>query len=391
MEAFALITPSVNRVYGAAAATLAVAELRFVGLHVAPGSIESVDTAQEAGLEGLRIRICDDAWETPATRQALLRTFARSPHVFAVFEEMGRMPLLDGADAVASAGEVESTPAESAGSGGSETPGERVYVDEMPSVPLLQPHPLPDVNRYPSDLLTTLKYQGKTNEQFTALMLHLAAAASQTKGDLNAGTLRVLDPVAGRGTTLNQALMWGLSPVGVDIDKKDAELYRAFLTGWLREHRYKHTAQAQKLTVNKKALGSQFHAELAVSKEAAKAGQQQSLELYTADTTNVGAFIKARSIDAIVADLPYGVQHGARSGASLQRSPLELLSAALPAWKGTLREGAAMALAFNRYTASFEAVAELLAKHGLTVLNNSGDFRHRVDASIDRDIVIARR
>ncbi len=376
------MTPSINRVYGLKAPELAVAELRYVSERFVPGAVSSVERVHEAGLDAIRVSIDDAVWEEPAQRRILMRIFARSPHVFALCEEVGRMPVLehDGAD-----GDGNTTASGVRRDGDSE----RVYVDEMESVPLLQPRPLPGTDLYPSDLLTTLKYQGKTNEQFTALMLHLAAATSARRADLDTGTLRVLDPVAGRGTTLNQALMWGLSPVGVDLDKKDAELYRGFLTGWLREHRLKHKVGTHKLTVHGKALGSRTHADLAATKEAHKAGEGQTLDLYTADTTKIGSFLSPRSADAIVADLPYGVQHGARSGGALKRSPLELLEEALPAWTRVLSKGGAMALAINRHTAPWPDTAALLERQGLTVTTADGEFRHRVDSSIDRDIVVA--
>src|SRR5690606_262895 len=101
--------------------------------------------------------------------------------------------------------------------------------------------------RHPSDLETIQKYPGKTNEQFTALLVNLAAALSTRRSALEDGTLQLLDPMCGRGTTLNRALRLGLSPVGAEIDRKDVESYRGFLSTWLRTHRYKHTLSAGSL------------------------------------------------------------------------------------------------------------------------------------------------
>lgn len=364
MRVNVLIAPSANRVYGLEAPRLAAAELAFVLNEGAPGVLTGTSDVREAGLDFLALDIDDEAWERPEVQRELAFALAYSPHVFAAFEEVGRMPA---------------------------PTADRTYVDESPTLPLLQPIPLPDVERYPSTLLTTLKYQGKTNEQFTALLVHLAAHAAGKAQALREGTLRVLDPVAGRGTTLNQALMWGLSPVGVDLDKKDAELYRAFLTTWMRENRLKHTTSDTKLTINKKALGRHFHAELARSKSDQRAGRSQSLEFYTADSTGLDHFLKARSVDVIVADLPYGVQHGAKVGAHLSRSPLDLLRNALPAWTRVLARGGSVALAYNRHTTSADDVHAILREHGLTSAGEDSNFRHRVDASIDRDIALARK
>lgn len=359
-----LIAPSTNRVYGLDAPRLAATELAFVLNESSPGALIGTSDVREAGLEFLALDIDEEAWEREETQRALGYALAFSPHVFAAFEEVGRMP----------------APTE-----------ERSYVDESPTLPLLQPIPLPEVDLYPSTLLSTLKYQGKTNEQFTALLLHLAAHAAGRGEALRDGSLRVLDPVAGRGTTLNQALMWGLSPVGVDLDKKDAELYRAFLTAWMRENKLKHTTSETKLTINKKALGKHFHAELARSKSEQREGRGQILELYTADSTGIDVFLRARSADVIVADLPYGVQHGAKVGAHLSRSPLDLLRNALPAWTRVLARGGAMALAHNRHTTPAEDMRAILEEHGLVTIGEEMSFRHRVDASIDRDIALARK
>ena len=80
-----------------------------------------------------------------------------------------------------------------------------------------------------------------------------------------------------------------------------------------------------------------------------------------------------------------------------------LLDRALPGWHDALRTGGTIGLAYNRHVAGPEAMAEALEAHGLTVVHGHGvdgptqghvaadAFRHRVDASIDRDIVVARK
>ncbi len=114
---------------------------------------------------------------------------------------------------------------------------------------LLRPLDVLPTLHHPSDLETVLKYPGKTNEQFTALMINLAAALSTRRRGLLDGTLRLLDPMCGRGTTLNRALRLGLSPRRAEIDRKDVEAYRAFLSSWLRGHRYKHSLDTGRLAV----------------------------------------------------------------------------------------------------------------------------------------------
>src|ERR1051326_8038795 len=96
--------------------------------------------------------------------------------------------------------------------------------------------------RYDSDLITIPKYAGKTNEQFTKLVLNLTLLGSAFARRMLDGNLTVFDPLCGRGTTLNQALMYGYDGIGVEIDGKDVEAYKLFLQTWLKRKRLKHTA-----------------------------------------------------------------------------------------------------------------------------------------------------
>lgn len=265
------------------------------------------------------------------------------------------------------------------------------HPEDDPEIPLLEPVALPPVVRHPSDLETTLKYPGKTNEQFTALMLNLAASLSGHRAGILDGSLTVLDPLCGRGSTLNRALRLGLSPIGAEIDREDVTAYGAFLSTWLRTHRYKHTVRTGRLTLAKKQLGTRLDAELARDKNAQRSGRTQQLTLLGCDTRRVGELLPRRSIDALVADLPYGVQHGSHSSAGWQRAPLEILREALPVWRPLLRRDAGLALAINRHTAPYDAIAQVLREAGFLPVGVEGHYRHRVDRSIDRDIVLAVR
>src|SRR5689334_8943329 len=106
--------------------------------------------------------------------------------------------------------------------------------------PLLLPLPLAPLDRFDDDLLTIQKYAGKTNEQFTKLLLNVTLLARADPGALLDGRLRVLDPLCGRGTTLNQVLMYGHDAAGVDLDAKDYEAYQGFLRTYLQRKRIKH-------------------------------------------------------------------------------------------------------------------------------------------------------
>ena len=264
---------------------------------------------------------------------------------------------------------------------------------------LLTPTRLDRRRLYTDDVVTIQKYQGKTNEQFTHLVLNIAAAFSKRPERLLDGTLHVLDPMCGRGTTLNTCLLRGVDVTGVDVDKSDFEQYQPFITTWLRNHRLKHEIGTEQIRRHGEVFGRALMMETAPDKAAWKAGETQQLTFLNADARQLPKFMKKASVDVIVADTPYGVQHGSH-GQRLDRSPVRLLQRALPGCHATLRTGGTVALAYNRHVASPDEMAQVLSDQGFTVVHGVGAadpwvdvdaFRHRVDASIDRDVVVARK
>ena len=268
---------------------------------------------------------------------------------------------------------------------------------------LLRPVPLRRLDRFDDDLLTILKYAGKTNEQFTKLLLNVTLASSAFAGELSSPggrRLVVLDPLCGRGTTLNQALMYGFDAYGTDLDRRDVEAYAVFIQRWLKDKRLKHQADFSPVRRDRQVVARRLLAEFAASKEEYKAGYVQRLDVVEADTTRVAEFFRRESADLVVTDLPYGIQHGShvlgrvRPGErGLARSPLDLLAAAAPAWAKALRPGGALGISWNTHVARREDAAGAIAATGLEVLDSDPyhGFRHRVDQAITRDILIARK
>ncbi len=163
-----------------------------------------------------------------------------------------------------------------------------------------------------SDLLTIQKYSGKTNEYFTKLLLNVTAMATDSPMDLVTGRPRVLDPMCGRGTTLNQAMMYGLDAAGIDIDGKDFDAYAAFIKTWLKNNRVKHQAEVAGIRREKAVLGRRLHVTLGASKKRYKSGETMEITVVNADSVGAGKFFRPASFDLIVTDAPYGVQHGSR-------------------------------------------------------------------------------
>lgn len=275
-----LPAPAANRVYADATATMLRAELTVLGRAALDGRIGTVEPETVAGVQYLALD-ADRLDERDLAFLGLASAF------YALFERDGE---------------------------------------------LLRPVAVPSPEKYPSDLLTILKYQGKTNEQFTRLVLNITAASTTRPDGVLDGTLRVLDPVCGRGTTLSQAVMYGLDAVGIDVDTKDFELYSSFFTTWLKDHRFKHAAATTAVRREKSVIAKKYEAAFAAQKADYLAGRKQTLTCFAGDTLVTSQLLKPGSVDVVVGDLPYGVQHGSRGPRGLVRDPIDLLEAALPGW-----------------------------------------------------------
>jgi SAM-dependent methyltransferase len=347
-----LVSPSANRVYTQAAPDLTMAELAVLDATVLGGRLGPVERIELAGVAYLSF--AGDLTHTD------LRHLANVSTAFALFEH-GRSR---------------------------SSSGERSEL-----VDSLRPVGLQRLDCLDDDLLTILKYQGKTNELFTKLLLNVTVASSNSAPRMLIERLRVLDPMCGRGTTLNQALMYGWHAAGDDIDERDFDAYAAFLPTWLKRKRLKHTAITTKLRREGRTLGRRFDAELAVDKEAWAAGERMSVSVALADTMTAPDIFRAASFDAVVTDAPYGVQHGSRSGSDLRRGPLELLADAVPGWMHVLRPGGTIGIAVNTRVSPRADVLRLLADAGLQPLDSEPyrRFEHRVDQAIVRDVVVARK
>ncbi|HUD35573.1 MAG TPA: SAM-dependent methyltransferase [Streptosporangiaceae bacterium] len=266
----------------------------------------------------------------------------------------------------------------------------------------LQPVELRSLDRFDDDLITIQKYQGKTNEQFTKLLINATLLSSAFGRDAFAAfaaspRLALLDPLCGRGTTLNQALRYGWDASGIEIDGKDFDAYSAFVQAYLKRKRLKHHVAAIPIRRDRRVVARRLTVTLAAEKADYKAGDTQQLDVVHADAIKAAEFFKPRSFHLIVTDAPYGVQHGSRTAGNdrdgLARSPLKLLAAALPGWLELLKPGGAIGIAWNTFVARRDAAAQVLADAGLLVCDSGPylEFAHRVDQAINRDILIARK
>lgn len=329
-----LVTPSANRVFAGQAAELTAAELEVCAGRL---PISAIATTTLAGIEYVGFDLA--AATDDKTDDDLARVIGGLSSAYALFE-------LD---------------------------------DDR-----LRPVALIDSDRFADDLVTIPKYQGKTNEQFTRLLTNVTAAAA----DRPVGPLSLLDPLCGRGTTLSVGLMLGYDVAGVEADTKSVEAYTAFLKTYLRRKRIKHKADLQPVRREGRSLGKRLVAEVTPI----DGGPSQQLTVFTGDTRQSAALFGKRTFDLVVTDAPYGVAHES-SGRGRKGSAAELLGEAIEVWAGQLRTGGTLGISWNTYRLTREELAEIMINAGLEPIMDGPytRFAHRVDSSINRDIMVARR
>jgi hypothetical protein len=254
---------------------------------------------------------------------------------------------------------------------------------------LLQPVEVRPPDLFDDDLVSIPKYPGKTNEQFTRLLLNVTlAVVNRSPG----GPIAILDPLCGRATTLSTGLILGYDVAGVDADLKAIEAYGSYLRTYLRRKRLKHTAEMAPVRREGKTIGRRFDADVTP----ASGGHSLHLTIFSGDTRQSAALFGKRRFDAVVTDAPYGVVHGSSSdvrgvSGKRDRSAAGLIGEALPGWASQLKTGGALGLSWNTLGLTRERLSNIAVDAGLRPLD-SGPFlelAHRVDSSIYREVLVA--
>ncbi len=225
----------------------------------------------------------------------------------------------------------------------------------------------------------------------------LINAALFASGDCTPVGKRLLDPVAGKGTTLFEGLVYGMDVYGVEVGGRAVSDACRYLQKYLQMNKYKHSMKTERVSGERKSFTAERrHFELARGREEAKRGEYRVFEMVAGNSCYAGQLYKKSSFDVIVGDLPYGVQHGnvTNEGQSkLTRSPADLLRTCLPAWRDVLKTGGTVALAWNVNVLPRPAAEQLLEEAGFTVLHGGAydRFQHRVDQAILRDVILAKK
>lgn len=255
---------------------------------------------------------------------------------------------------------------------------------------LLKPIIVPDFHTFPESMVQILKYNGKTNEQFTRLMVNLALSSCKTESK----NITLFDPMCGKGTTLYEGFIRGFDVKGIEINEQWTQEIQTYVVRFLKEGKYKHKTQKSKQSDSKgKKIANVFTLTAASEKDAFNSGEVQTLQLFNSDTRKSDLLIKKKSCDIIISDLPYGVQHGSKNDKDslMERSPLGLLKEAIPAWHNVLKTKGSLVLSYNEFTMKYDDVAIALEKNGFKVLDEEpyNNYLHRVDQSINRNLIVA--
>ncbi|MFC1961025.1 TRM11 family SAM-dependent methyltransferase, partial [Chloroflexota bacterium] len=241
------------------------------------------------------------------------------------------------------------------------------------------------------------KYPGKTNTDFTRMMINVALHSSKFRDEPH---IELLDPVAGKGTTLFEGLVYGFNVSGIEIGQDAVHEACVFFKKNLELEKYKHTYSKRKLPKHDKTpTATSYEFTMAHTKAEFKQPQTtKKLTFIAGNSSAASRHFKKSKFHVIVGDLPYGVAHGnvtkeRQPSASRTRNPSELLSACLPAWHDVLRKGGVLVLAFNSFVLSRADISALLQNNGFTVFTDSpyDEFEHHVDRAIKRDIVVAQK
>jgi hypothetical protein len=240
--------------------------------------------------------------------------------------------------------------------------------------PFLRPLPTRLVGPLPVELAEARRYKGKTSEVFTRVLLNLAIFAGAFA---EASRLRVVDPLAGGGTTLFVALAAGHDAFGVERTRRDVETTATYVREFCREGRIPH----RELRGGKGERRFTF--------ELGPPDEPRTLVLAEGDTRRADDELRTvpggARFQALATDLPYGIQH---------RGELtQLLAEALPAWERLLVPGAALALSWDATQVRRETIVSIVGDVcGLTVRAEPPyeALAHRVDRVIrERDVLVA--
>lgn len=237
------------------------------------------------------------------------------------------------------------------------------------------------------DLPGILKYKGKTNENFTSMLINAALYSSAFWKDADA-RLKFMDPMCSRGTSLFLAVNRGWDADGSDISATDLRELNLFFKRYMEYHRIKHSMVRKSQTIKNSKPAPVVEFGFAADNSAYRAGDIHMLRSAECDCGLINRVFGKNRYHILACDLPYGVQHSAGSERFDQ-----LLSRVLPVWRDVLMPGGAIALSYNTNTLKTETLRRLMAESGFEVMTGGiyDGFSHWVEQAVTRDIAVGVR
>jgi tRNA G10 N-methylase Trm11 len=210
------------------------------------------------------------------------------------------------------------------------------------------------------------------------VLLNIAVFAGAYSGQYME-RLRVLDPLAGGGTTLFMALASGYDAFGIERERQDIETTAVFVKQYL----HAESIHFKELDERGRRLGRRVQFEIG------RKGATRMLVLVHGDNSQANIHMQevpgGPHMHAIIGDLPYGIQHFGEIAGMLHK--------ALPVWENMLLPGGTLALAWNATRIERKEMVELVEQRtGLKVRDDGPytQFAHTVDRVIKRrDVIVA--
>lgn len=224
------------------------------------------------------------------------------------------------------------------------------------------------------DFVFGSKYKGKTNETLTQLLINVGLASLENN---EPESVKLLDPMCGRGTSLLWALRYGINCKGLEQDPKSVSEFRSGVKKWCKLHRQKHRLTEGFIgPANKQSIGKFYNFEI----------NDNSVRAVIGDSRDANEYFKSEKFNLVVCDLPYGIQYLTPKNT---RNPLDVIADCAHAWVQCLRKDGVMVLAFNSYMPKRSQLASLFIDQGLIDLEFSAS--HRMSESIVRDVLVMRK
>jgi len=244
--------------------------------------------------------------------------------------------------------------------------------------PLLRPLEPQFTPFVPLEMAEVRRYKGKTNEVFTQVLLNMALFAGAYAGRFTE-RLRILDPLAGGGTTLFLGLAAGYDAFGIELERQDVETTAVFTRQYLQSEHIPY----KELDERGRRAGRRYQFEIG------QKGATRLLVLVHGDACQADLHMRevpgGPRMHAVVGDLPYGIQHFGEIAGILRK--------ALPIWESMILPGGTLALAWNATRIERANMIELVEQHTHLKVRNDPPYTqlvHTVDRVIKRrDVLVA--